>query len=139
MAEKVTRDIQFKSQSSDKQTPASMHLSMFTVQEQKVRAIKSLLTFWLIAALCVLIPIAHFVLVPGFFIGGIIVASRRWKMTEEGHDANGRCPECGNDISIPLDKSADLPQWHDCPECAKALELQQGEQANREAGTATEA
>jgi len=129
MGEHVTRSIEFKSQSNESTNPAEMHLTAFSQQEMKMRALKSLLGFWVIAAVCVLIPIAHFVLVPGFFIGGIVVASRRWKTAEEGRDATGSCPDCGKDVCIPLDKVAELPQWHDCPECAKPLALQLPEAA----------
>lgn len=124
MAEKITRVIQFKSQSSGKTNQADMHVVAFSLQEQKMRAIKSMLTFWLIAACCVLIPIAHFILVPGFFIGGIVVASRRWNAAEEGRDATGTCPACSKQITISLDKNPELPQWHNCPECSCPLELQ---------------
>jgi len=124
MSEQITRNIQFKSQTSDKNKPAKMNLFLFTQQEQKMRALKSLMAFWGIAALCVLIPIAHFILVPGFFVAGIIVASRRWKAGEEGIDATGACPACNNEICLKLDKNAELPQWKDCPECGDPLELQ---------------
>lgn len=127
MGENVTRSIEFKSQSSDNVSSAEMHLNAFSPQEMKMRALQSMLGFWVIAAICVLIPIAHFVLVPGFFIGGIVVASRRWKTAEEGLDATGPCPECGKDICIPLDKIAELPQWHDCPDCSKPLALEMAE------------
>jgi len=123
MAEQITREIQFKSQTNGKNTSAEMHVMAFTQQEQKMRALKSLMGFWAIAALCILIPIAHFILVPGFFIGGIIVASRRWKTEQEGIDASGPCPECNNKICIKLDKNTELPQWKDCPECSDPLEL----------------
>jgi len=126
MAEQITREIQFKSQANGKSSPAEMHLTLFTRQEQKMRALKSLMGFWAIAALCVLIPIAHFILVPGFFVAGIIMASRRWKTDREGIDASGLCPACNNQICIKLDKNAELPQWKDCPECSGALELNAG-------------
>jgi len=123
MAEKITREIQFKSQTSGKSNPANMQVIMFTQQEQKMRALKSLAMFWVIATLCILIPIAHFILVPGFLIGGVVAASQRWKTKQEGVDATGSCPACHNDICIKLDKNAELPQWKDCPECADPLEL----------------
>ena len=91
-----------------------------------MRAIKTLLLFWLIAAVCVLIPIAHFILVPGFFIGGMVAASRKWKRTAEGIDAEGICPVCQNAVTIDLEKSAELPQWRTCPQCSESLELQVG-------------
>jgi len=123
MAEKITRDIQFKNQKTGENKPAEMHVILFTQQEQKMHALKSLAVFWAIATLCILIPIAHFILVPGFFLGGIIVASRRWKTEQEGIDAAGPCPACNNEICIKLDKNAELPQWKDCPECGDSLEL----------------
>jgi len=124
MAEQITRTIRFKSQKNGESNPAEMHVITFSQQEQKMRALKSMMTFWALAALCIFIPIAHFILVPGFFIGGIIVASRRWKVKEEGIEVTGSCPACHNNICIKLDKSAELPQWKDCPECTDPLELQ---------------
>lgn len=129
MAETITQEILFKSQSSNKTAPATMRTESFAPQEQKMRALKALLSLWAVAAVCVLIPIAHFVLVPGFLFGGIIVASRRWKSEREGIDASGSCPECDKQVTISLDKNPDLPQWHPCPECDTQLELQAGETA----------
>ena len=124
MAENITRTIQFTSQTSGEANSAEMHVTSFSPHEQKMHALKSLLVFWAIATVSILIPIAHFLLVPGFLLGGIIVASRRWKVVEEGRDATGLCPSCGNHICIQLNKNAELPQWHDCPECSKPLALQ---------------
>lgn len=125
MPESVTREIHFKSQKTAAQCAARMHVTAFSDHEQKIRAIKSLLGLWGIAAVCLLIPVAHFILVPGFLVGGIIVASRRMKTAEEGIDAEGTCPACNNDIQIPLEKNAELPQWHDCPQCGDPLELKE--------------
>jgi len=130
MAEQITRNIQFKSQKNGKTTAAEMHAIAFTKQEQKARALKTFLLFFLIASVCVLIPIAHFILVPGFLIGGIIAAKRRWNKDMEGIDAKGDCPYCNNHICIKLEKNAELPQWHDCPQCSDALELQASSEYN---------
>jgi len=132
MAEQIIRAIRFKSQKDSESNPAEMHVIIFTQREQKIRALKSMMTFWVIAALCIFIPIAHFILVPGFLIGGIVAASRRWKTKEEELEATGSCPACHNGICIKLDKSIGLPQWKNCPECADSLELQAASE-NREA------
>lgn len=132
MAENITRDIQFKSQSTGKTNPAEMHVVAYSPHERKVRAIKSLVIFWVIAILCVPILIAHFILVPGFFIGGIVVASRRWKAEEEGRDATGICPACDEETCVTLDKNPELPQWHDCPKCSSSLELRAAAQTEPE-------
>ncbi len=124
MSEKITHKIKFKSQKNGKTMSAEMRVTAFSIQERKMRALKTLLGFWLIATVCILIPIAHLILVPGFLIGGYIAAKRRWHTAEEGIDASGPCPACENDICIKLEKDADLPQWHDCPECSGPLELQ---------------
>ena len=124
MAEKITQAIRFKSQKNGDTTPAEMQALAFTKQEQKSRALQTLALFWVIATVCVLIPIAHFFLVPGFLIGGAVAAKRRWDKDKEGLDARGECPACHHSIRIELDKNAELPQWHNCPECGDALELQ---------------
>ncbi len=132
MAENITRAIEFKSQSSGKANPAEMHVVAFSPSERKARAIKSLLIFWLIAILCIPILIAHFILVPGFFIGGIVVASRRWKAEEEGREAIGICPACDQQTTISLDKNPELPQWHDCSKCSASIELREALQIEAE-------
>ncbi len=124
MAEHIIENILLHSQKTDNAQPAKMAVITFSSQEQKVRALKSLLLFWLIAALAVLIPVAHFILVPAFLITGIIAAKRRWHCAKEGIKAEGLCPECEQAITITLEKNADFPQWHHCPECDGSLELQ---------------
>jgi len=123
MPEQVTRTIHFKSQKSAHISDAKMFVQTYNDKEQKIRAIKTLLLFWLIAAVCVLIPIAHFLLVPGFFIVGIIKAIKLWSKAEDGLSAKGDCPACQNSITFNLEGSTELPQWKDCPECGESLEL----------------
>jgi len=124
MSKQITRDILIKSQSGGETVPGKMDIVEFTEKEKKARAIKSLLTFWGIGAVCVLIPIAHFILVPGFLIGGAIVAKRKWETDREGLDATCTCPDCGEEVSISLEKNPELPQWLNCPNCLRPLELQ---------------
>jgi len=124
MAEQITLAVQFKSQKGGATAAAEMQTITFTPQEQKSRAMKKFLMFFVIASVCILIPIAHFFLVPGFLIGGIIAAKRLWNKASEGIDAKGTCPACKHQITVNLDKNGELPQWHKCPECGDALELQ---------------
>lgn len=127
MAELITRNILFKSQSGGETTAAEMRIATFTEKEQKARAIKSLLIFWAIAVVFALIPIVHLIAVPAFLIAGVVVARRRWGTEKEGRDAEGACPACGKDIKLDLDKNSELPQWHNCPDCMRPLELQPAE------------
>ncbi len=132
MTEQITRNIRFVSQAG-KHRPAQMHLATYAPPERKKRALKALLGYWLLSVLSIPIMIAHFILVPGFFIAGILVAFKRWKTVEEAENASGQCPACDNRICIGLEKKSELPQWHDCPECSEPLELQNApETAGRE-------
>jgi len=120
----IIRDIHFKSQGSEAIKPATMSIATFSERERKIRGIQSLLLFWSIATISVLIPIAHIILVPSFLIGGVVVAKRRWNRGEEGISAEGDCPSCTHAITIDLEKKAELPQWHHCPQCNDSLEFQ---------------
>jgi len=122
MPEQLTCNILLKSKACE-QTRAIMHIEAFSPQEQKIRAAKSLLGIWLIAALCILIPIAHFILVPGFLIAGVVVALRKLKSTAEGREASGECPACHHPVTLDLEKNSELPQWRKCPDCGNTLEL----------------
>ena len=122
MPQQITRTIQLKSQAGDT-TQAEMTLKGYSSQERKKRAILTLLSFWALAALSIPILIAHFILVPGFFIGGIVLSSKRWKTEEEAESVHGTCPACRNEITINLEKKNDLPQWQYCPACSDSLEL----------------
>ena len=122
MPELMTETIQLRSQAG--QTgQAEMTLRTYSGSERKARAIKTLLGFWALAVLSIPIIIAHFVLIPGFLIGGIVMSSKRWKTEKEAESVSGVCPACGNEITINLEKKGDLPQWQYCPECNDSLEL----------------
>jgi hypothetical protein len=122
MPQSITRTIQLKSQAGDT-TRAEMTLQAYSNAERKKRAILTLLSFWALAALSIPILIAHFILVPGFFIGGIVLSSKRWRTAEEAESVSGTCPACHNEITINLEKKGELPQWQYCPSCSDSLEL----------------
>jgi len=71
------------------------------------RGLLALAACWGLAALTVLVPIAHFVLVPGFFLLGIWLLVKRL-----GEDATivsvaGDCPKCGERRGVPLPELAE--------------------------------
>jgi len=125
MPQEIIKDIQFKGQKSKVMNPAKMWIQSFSEKEQKVRAIKTLLKFWGIAALCILIPIAHFLLVPLFFIMGIVKAMKLLHKAEDALYAEGTCPACEQHVKLPLENNAELPQWIDCTNCKQPIELNQ--------------
>ena len=125
MAEEIIKDIHFKGQRTKLIKPAKMYIRTYSEKEQKVRAIKTLLKLWGIAAVCVLIPIAHFLLVPLFFIMGILKSAKLLHKAEDGLYAEGACPSCEQNMKLLLENNAELPQWIDCPKCSEAIELNQ--------------
>ena len=122
MPQQMTQTIQLKSQAGNT-NQADMTFVTYSNAERKTRAIKALLGFWALAVLSIPIIIAHFVLIPGFLIGGVVMSSKRWKTEKEAESVSGVCPACGNAITIKLEKKGDLPQWQYCPSCADSLEL----------------
>ena len=122
MPQQITRTIQLKSQAGVT-GQAEMTLRAYSNGERKKRAILILLACWAGAAASIPILIAHFVLIPGFLIGGIVLFVKRWKTAEEAESVSGTCPNCHNDITINLEKKGDLPQWQYCPVCNDSLEL----------------
>lgn len=66
-----------------------------------VRAALSLLALWVIAACCVFIPVAHFVLVPAFAMAGVVLAGFRIAEASSLMGAIGPCPRCQLERTFP--------------------------------------
>ena len=58
------------------------------------RALRALGVCWGLAVASVLVPIAHFVLVPAFLALGILLAVRRGREAASIVAVSGRCPRC---------------------------------------------
>lgn len=87
------------------------------------RALKALGKWWGIALLSVLIPVAHFVLVPSFFLFGLFQFSQRLSAVEVPADARGKCPDCGTEQALELASQWHVPQLVTCRECHRGLRL----------------
>jgi hypothetical protein len=64
------------------------------------RALKVLGACWALSLVCIILPIVHFVLVPGFFLGGIVAA---WFISQQESvvlGGEGSCPKCHEKLSI---------------------------------------
>lgn len=76
------------------------------------------------AAGCVLIPIAHFVLVPACLIGAFVVLALRLRARALVVGAHGTCPDCGAEQDLDV-----LGPWRGavrslaCRACHRGLEL----------------
>jgi hypothetical protein len=76
-----------------------------------------------VAILGVPIPIVHFVLVPGAFLGGLGVALNRLRQGETFRSAKGCCPYCGLEQTFTLFGGFHLPKRLDCGACHRDLYL----------------
>lgn len=87
------------------------------------RALRALGKWWAVALLSVLIPVAHFLLVPSFFLYGLFQFSQRLGAVEVPHDPRGTCPDCGADQPLELAARWRVPQLVTCRECHRGLRL----------------
>lgn len=92
-------------------------------QSRRGRALKALGTFWGCALGSVFIPVAHFLLVPGFFIFGIVQFFQRLGTRELGVGAHGTCPDCGAEQTLDLPPRWKAPQQVTCKTCQRGLTL----------------
>ncbi|MCB0310333.1 MAG: hypothetical protein KDD42_03810 [Bdellovibrionales bacterium] len=88
------------------------------------RALKFLGGFWALAAISIVIPIAHFVLVPVFFLVGIISAFIIAFQSSQIFGGAAECPACGEIFKV----AKNLNRWpvsDVCEHCSANLRLEQ--------------
>ena len=114
-----------KDGSSDQGTSPSSHVQIFILSgyhgrptrgtvtihdfnraQRSRRALRGVSTWWSAGLLSVLVPVAHFVLVPSFLLYGIWQFVQRVGTAELATDARGTCPDCGKEQLLEL-----APRW----------------------------
>lgn len=90
--------------------------------ERVLRAMRSIGICWLIGAVCILVPILHFVLVPAFFLVGLLLAYYHWSSKGEILKGEFICPTCGKPNTIGKEREQ-FPQYRRCTSCLLTLEL----------------
>lgn len=100
-----------------------LQITAYDKRDRLIRAAKILGIYWALALLSVPILVAHWVLVPGFFIAGPVMAYLRYRVTERSDKATGQCPVCNHDIAIRLEPAERSPMWKYCPVCNAPLQL----------------
>ena len=100
-----------------------LHYTVYDKSDRTKRALAALGLCWAAAGVTVFIPIAHFILVPGFFIAGPILAGVRYKQAEAKEKVEGTCPKCEGQISVSLEANDTLPKWTYCPSCDASIQL----------------
>lgn len=115
--------------SGELESDGLLYSQVFTPQERLRRAMKVWGLSWLLALASVPIIVAHWVLVPGFFLAGPIWAYKRYRTPSVPDHVSGRCPMRHEEISVPLEASDRLPMWTHCPVCHASLQFVEREQA----------
>ena len=88
-----------------KANPGEVRLQHWDKRERTRRAVRAWIYCWAISVVSIAIPIAHFFLVPGFFLAGPFAA---WIVSTQGSAVLGGqtdCPDCG--AFLPISAGAD--------------------------------
>lgn len=107
-------------------THATVWVVSYDRSQRLRRALKGLGTWWGIALLSVLIPIAHFVLVPSFFLYGVYTCSQRLTADQVAVAGRGTCPDCGRDQALDLTGRWSVPRTTSCRYCQRSLRVTSG-------------
>jgi len=75
------------------------------------------------AAVSILIPVAHFLLVPGFLIAAFVTLFQRLGQTTVVRSARGTCPDCQIEQDLDLHGRWRLPTGTACRNCKRPLSL----------------
>ena len=85
------------------------------------RAGRGLFMAWAAATASVFIPVAHFLLVPAFTIGGVAVFASRIRAVQLTNAIVGSCPDCGVDQDFGSAGRWDPPHTLHCRACRRSL------------------
>src|SRR5579871_1416321 len=102
------------------------------VWDKKARTRRMLKTWggcWLAALFFVPIPIAHFVLVPGFFFGGLVAAVYISGQKSVVLGGQGTCPSCGKPLKIVRGPDR-WPLSDMCSECQAMVTIEKSPPAH---------
>ena len=103
-------------------TDATVYCRAFHTRERWARAAGGLGACWALAVVTVLVPIAHFVLVPGFLLIGPFVAWRRFLADRVVLGGLGTCPRCTKPLRVPRTVET-WPFAASCDACRAILEV----------------
>ena len=88
-----------------------------------LRVAKGLGACWGLALPALFIPVVHFFLVPGFLIGGAVLALR-WSGQSRTYDqAVGLCPSCEQEVGFRVRGEFKLPRETSCRGCGARVIL----------------
>jgi hypothetical protein len=99
-----------------KQSTAQVTVVHLTSADRVLSGLKILGICWLAATFAVLIPIAHFILVPAGLLAGIFLFYRNYKFSVKAIEGSIPCPKC--EKSLPTSAQPfEWPKHETCPAC----------------------
>ncbi len=106
-----------------KPTAGSIEIVNWTPAERRRRALRALGIAWGIGLFCVIIPLLHFVLVPGFFIAGIVAGLHYHRQLSILRGGEGICSDCAKEFRIEK-SSHRFPLQELCEHCRATLTIE---------------
>lgn len=94
-------------------------------------AAKAWAALWGLAIASVLVPVAHFVLVPALLLAGPIAAFVRWRQRSGVLGGQGTCPACRAPMSIE-GQADEWPFFQICEACRAAVRVEKRELAQEQ-------
>ncbi len=113
MTERQSRTIKLSNADGDT-TTGTLNFIVYSKQQRMARGLAALGICWGLAAVTLFIPIAHFVLVPGFLIAGPVAGFMRYRLAETLEEVTGECPTCHEQVTIPVEANDRFPKWTYC-------------------------
>lgn len=103
-------------------TSGSVEVQYYSQKSRSLRSFKWLGILWGLSLVSVLIPLAHFILVPGFFIAGLTVALVIYPVKQIIIRGEATCPYCHKSFPIARMKiTEDLSDK--CSHCLRSSSL----------------
>jgi len=103
---------------------ATVRVASFGRSVRLRRAFLGLGFAWLLAIVCVFIPVAHFFLVPGFLCLGAYLFVSRLRVRSSVKQAHGTCPDCHATQDFQIAGNWSPPHRVACNDCQRSLVLE---------------
>jgi hypothetical protein len=107
----------------DLTTPGYAIRRDLTTAERLQRGGKTLGVCWLVAFVCIFVPILHFILVPLFFLLGLFLGGSVWMSKSEILEGEITCPNCKKVNQLPKDAES-WPMQRRCEGCSFSLTIE---------------
>jgi|ETNmetMinimDraft_26_1059896.scaffolds.fasta_scaffold237236_1 hypothetical protein len=101
---------------------ADVYIHQLDARERMLRALKVWGICWGLSLASVLVPVMHFVLVPGFFLAGPLAGWLAHRRTESLLGGQVQCPKCQRRFDIGAGGVV-WPLQAPCPGCRTVLRL----------------